>query len=199
MLNFLVWGASCIITEDKEQTNLNDQLIEELLVLRCQLGDRDALTELIERHQVTLHYFISRLLENSRATEDIYQDTWLTVIRKISTLKEPRAFSTWLYRIAHNYVYREFRKKRQIARFDEKAKVSDNVEYIEEDNLYFDDMTKLYRCLENLRPEHKEVIMLRFLKQMSYLDISRTTGCSLGTVRSRLHYAKLALKKDLEK
>ena len=95
--------------------NSRDQLIEHVLILRCQVGDRDAFAELIERYQAPLRYFISRLLGGSVMTEDIFQDTWLTVIRKIHNLKRLDAFPTWLYRIARNKVYHQLRKKKRLS------------------------------------------------------------------------------------
>lgn len=80
----------------------SDRLIEQVIVLRCQIGDKDAFAELIERYRKPLSYFISRLLEDNEMTEDIFQDTWLTVIRRIHSLKEIDAFPAWLYRIARN-------------------------------------------------------------------------------------------------
>ena len=173
-----------------------EQLIEQVLILRCQTGDRDALVELIERYEAPLRYFISRLLTNSTMTEDIFQDTWLTVIRRIHTLRRLDTFSTWLYRIARNKVYRQLRRKKQLSELDENiAVLNDN-----EDQVFSpEDAAKVHRCLEKLRPEHKEVLMLRFLEQMSYQQISQVLGCNLGTVKSRIYYAKHTLKQKMEK
>ncbi len=174
----------------------SDQLIEQVLVLRCQIGDKDAFAELIERYQAPLRYFISRLSANAEMTEDIFQDTWLTVIRRIHSLKKIDAFSTWLYRIARNKVYQQLRRKKKLAELDENIAVPNNTE---NDVFSPEDAAKIHRCLKELRPEHKEVLMLRFLEQMSYEQISQVINCRLGTVKSRIHYAKLALKKEMEK
>jgi RNA polymerase sigma-70 factor (ECF subfamily) len=172
------------------------ELIEQLLLLRCQIGDKDAFAELIERYERPLRYFINRLLDNSELTEDIFQDTWLTVIRRIHGLREIDAFPAWLYRIARNKVYQQLRKKRNVSRLDENVAVED---YAEEDDFSGEDAAKVHKCLKELPPEYREVLMLRFLEQMSYQQISQVLNCKLGTVRSRLYYAKLALKKELEK
>ena len=82
--------------------NTSDRLIEQVIILRCQTGDKDAFAELIKRYQAPLRYFISHLSSNNEVTEDIFQDTWLTVIRRICSLKKTEAFPTWLYRIARN-------------------------------------------------------------------------------------------------
>ncbi len=176
--------------------NSSDQLIEQVLVLRCQIGDKDAFAELIERYQAPLRYFISRLSANPETAEDIFQDTWLTVIRRIHTLKKIDAFSTWLYRIARNKVYQQFRRKKKLSELNENIAVPNNTE---NDVFSSEDAAKVHRCLKELLPEYREVLMLRFLEQMSYEQISQVINCKLGTVKSRIHYAKLALKKELEK
>ncbi len=176
--------------------NSSDKLIEQVLVLRCQIGDKDALAGLIERYQAPLRYFISRLSANPETAEDIFQDTWLTVIRRIHTLKKIDAFSTWLYRIARNKVYQQFRRKKNLSELDQNIAVPNNTE---NDVFSPEDAAKVHRCLKELLPEYREVLMLRFLEQMSYEQISQVINCRLGTVKSRIHYAKLALKKEMEK
>ncbi len=176
--------------------NSSDQLIEQVLVLRCQIGDKDAFAELIERYQAPLRYFISRLSANSETAEDIFQDTWLTVIRRIHTLKKIDAFSIWLYRIARNKVYQQLRRKKMLSKLNENIAVPNDTE---NDVFSPEDAAKVHRCLKDLLPEYREVLMLRFLEQMSYEQISQVINCRLGTVKSRIHYAKLALKKEMEK
>ena len=172
-----------------------DKLIEQVLLLRCQIGDKDALAELIERYQKPLQYFISRLLDDAQITEDIFQDTWLTVIRGINSLKKVDAFSTWLYRIARNKVYQQLRKKRKKSELDENILAPKDTE----NNVFSpEDAAKVHRCLEKLKPEHKEVLMLRFLEQMPYDQIAQVINCNLGTVKSRIYYAKRALKREME-
>lgn len=171
------------------------ELIEQVLLLRCQIGDKDAFAELIERYERPLRYFINRLLDDSELTEDIFQDTWLTVIRRIHGLREIDAFPAWLYRIARNKVYQQLRKKRDASRLDENIAVEDN----DEDDVFSgEDAAKVHKCLKELPLEYREVLMLRFLEQMSYQQISQVLNCKLGTVRSRIYYAKIALKKELE-
>ena len=172
------------------------KLIEQVLILRCQIGDKDAFAELIERYEAPLRYFISRLSAESETVEDIFQDTWLTVIRRIYSLKKTEAFPTWLYRIARNKVYQRFRRKRKLFELNENIA---NPDYTENDVFSTEDAAKIHRCLKELLPEYREVLMLRFLEQMSYEQISQVINCRLGTVKSRIHYAKLALKKEMEK
>lgn len=173
-----------------------EQLIEQMLILRCQMGDKDAFGKLIERYQRPLRYFISRLLDDAQASDDILQDTWLTMIGRISSLKKPEAFSIWLYRIARNKIYQRLRRKKVWSELKENIPAPNENE---DETISFEDVAKIHECLMKLRPEHKEVLMLRFLEQMSYQQITEVLGCNPGTARSRVYYAKLALKKELEK
>jgi RNA polymerase sigma-70 factor (ECF subfamily) len=172
------------------------KLREQVLLLRCQIGDRDALEELIERYERPLRYFINRLVDNSDLTEDIFQDTWLTVIRRIHGLKELDAFPAWLYRIARNKVYQQLRTKRNSLVLDENVPAQNHAV---DDDFSGEDAARVHRCLKELPLEYREVLMLRFLEQMPYQQISQVLNCKLGTVRSRLYYAKIALRKELEK
>jgi len=171
------------------------QLAEQVLITRCQLRDRQALAELIERYERPIRYFIRRLVDNADLADELFQDTWLTVIRKIDTLADPGKFAMWLYQIARNRVYEEFRRKRRVMDLDESLEAPENPE---EEALSFDDAAKLHRCLGELKPLQKEVLMLRFIEQMSYEQIAEVLGCNIGTVRSRIHHAKQALREKLE-
>jgi RNA polymerase sigma-70 factor (ECF subfamily) len=102
----------------------------------------------------------------------------------------------WLYRIARNRVYQEFRRKKQTVELDESMEAPDNPE---EEILSFEDVAKLHQCLGELKPLQKEVLILRFIEQMSYEEIAEVLDCNVGTVRSRIHNAKRALKEELER
>jgi RNA polymerase sigma-70 factor (ECF subfamily) len=161
------------------------------------MGDMGALAELIEKYEKQLRYFIIRLLGDTEISDDIFQDTWLTVIRRIHGLRDAETFAPWLYRIARNKVYQQLRKKKILSKIEENLYVANRNE--EDDVFSLEDVAKVHRCLKELRPEHREVLMLRFLEQMSYQQIAQVVNCNLGTVRSRIYYAKLALRKQMEK
>jgi RNA polymerase sigma-70 factor (ECF subfamily) len=174
----------------------DSKLIEHVLITRCQLRDRQALAELIERYERPVRYFIRRLVDDADLADELVQDTWLTVIRKIHTLGNPESFTVWLYRIARNRVYQEFRRRKQVMELDESMEAPDNPE---EEVLSFEDAARLHRCLGELKPFQKEVLMLRFIEQMSYDQTAEVLDCNVGTVRSRIHHAKQALREKLER
>jgi RNA polymerase sigma-70 factor (ECF subfamily) len=173
-----------------------EKLAEKVLILRCQIGDKNAFAELIERYGKALRYFIFYLLGDSQIAEDIFQDTWLIVIRRIHALKESEAFPPWLYHIARNKVYEQFRRQKKFYKLDENNIIQNNSI---EDNFSNEDAAKIHNALEKLSPAHKEILMLRFLEQMRYDQIAKVINCNVGTIKSRIYYAKLALKKEMEK
>lgn len=178
-------------------TELADRLYERLLILRCQTGDETAFAELVERYDRRLRYYLRKMLRGEDRLDDLAQEVWFDVFRGLPQLAEPGAFSAWFYRLARARVYREFRKRRLPVRpLQEAEPVIANGE---PDRFCAEDARRIHEALDELQPEHREVMVLRFLEEMPYEDIARVTGSPLGTVRSRLHHAKRALRRALER
>jgi RNA polymerase sigma-70 factor (ECF subfamily) len=171
------------------------EFIDHILILRCQLRDREAFAELIDRYQRPLRYFIAHLVGTPDLADELAQETWLTVLSKIHTLRSAATFNVWLYRIARNKVYQELRRKKVTIELDEGIEAPDDT--VDEIGS-FEDAAQLHRCLEKLKPLYKEVLLLRFLEEMSYEQMADVLDCNIGTVRSRIFNAKLALKKEME-
>jgi RNA polymerase sigma-70 factor (ECF subfamily) len=179
----------------RAKTSMSDRLEENVLILRCRVGDRDALSELIRRYSRRLRYFISHLSDSPEMTEDIFQDTWVRVIGKMHTLRNIESFTTWLYRIARNTAFQQLRRKKM------SCELHDNIVLPDEqpsDSFSPADAAKIHNGLKKLHPAHREILALRFLEQMSYQQVAEVLGCNLNTVKSRIYYAKLALKKEME-
>lgn len=172
-----------------------EKLLEQVLILQCQLGNEQAFYRLVERHEGSLRYFVNRLRSSADDADDILQDVWLTVFRKIRTLASPQAFTVWLYRIARNRVYQGLRRKKQLVPLDDDPQAPDEAQ--EEDRFSPDDAARIHAALDTLRPEHKEVLVLRFLEQMAYDEIAKVIDCSLGTVKSRIYYGKRMLRRRI--
>ena len=178
----------------------SDRLLEHVLVVRCQTGDQAALAELINRYQPRLRYFLRKMLGDADAADDILQEVWCDVWRSISRLTEPSAFSAWVYRIARDRVYRFLRKRRMTLLPMELADELAGADTTgSNDEFSAEDAADVNAALDQLAPVHREVLVLRFLEQMSYDEIARATNSRLGTVRSRVHYAKRALRRALKK
>jgi RNA polymerase sigma-70 factor (ECF subfamily) len=176
-------------------TNSADRLHERVLVLRCQAGDEAAFEELVGNYSQRLRYYLRKMVSDADRAEDLLQDVWLDVLRGLARLADPGAFPAWLYRIARDRAYRELRKRRATVHFVEEMEVAAETG----DELRWEDAEAIHAALDELAPEHCEVLVLRFLEDMTYEDIAAVTGCPVGTVRSRLHYAKRALRSSLER
>jgi RNA polymerase sigma-70 factor, ECF subfamily len=172
-----------------------ERLFERLLVLRCQMGDEDAYRELVGRFGPRLRYFLRKLVGQIDRADDLAQEVWIDVLRQLPGLNDASAFATWIYRIAHGKAMLEGRRNGRAP-----ATVPD-VEWIaeEEDETFSaEDAARIHAGLDRLEQGQREVLVLRFLEALSYDEISEIVGCPLGTVRSRIHYAKAALRRQLE-
>lgn len=168
---------------------------EHLLVLRAQLGHHDALRALHDRYNRRLLYYLRRMVSND--AEDLLQEVWIKVVRNVGSLEEPGAFKAWLYRTAHNQALSKLRKRtvdvglEAIAEEPEAPSPNDDDADTSLFEAYGGDA--LHRGLSRLTSVHCEVLTLRFLEELSYDEIASIVQCSVGTVRSRLHYAKKSL------
>ena len=169
----------------------------EKIVHRCQDGERTAFEELFEMYQPRLKYYVRRLDSGGANIDDTLQDVWLAVFKKIHKLKDAQVFAVWLYRIARNKVYDEFRNKDRFVRLPEEDEIP--VSGSDEPVLDTNDTEKLHAALNKIKPYHREVLTLSFIEQMSYQSIADVVGCSIGTVRSRIFYAKQSLREEMER
>ncbi len=186
-----------MIRERFKRTYMEFEKQLEKIVHRCQDGERAAFEELFEMYQPRLKYYVRRLDCGGVNTDDMLQDIWLTVFKKIHKLKNTQAFAVWLYRIARNKVYGGFRRKERFVRLPEE----DELPVSGSDEPVFDvnDTEKLHRALNELKPYHREILTLSFVEKMSYESIADVVGCSIGTVKSRIFYAKQSLREEMER
>lgn len=175
------------------------QMGEAVLVVMAQARDRSAFRQLMRRYEGRLTYYVRRLIGPTDESDDVVQEIWVLLHRKLSSLRAPEAFRSWLYRIAHDvavsHIRRSARTPQPVA--DETTGNSDVIDSWNE----FEAMDKadlVHRTLESLSQEHREVLTLRFLEQMEIEEIAAVVVCAAGTVKSRLHYAKAALRKRIE-
>ena len=178
--------------------DLEKRIYEQVLVLRCQTGDETAFAELVEGYSPRLRYYLQKTFGRIDGAEDALQDVWFTVFGKLRDLADPGAFTTWLYRIAQRRAHDVLRKRRPSSRpVQEAEQIADPS--VEDPDFSPEDGQRIHAALDDLALEHREVLVLRFLEDMTYEDIAAVTGCQLGTVKSRLHYAKRALRRVLER
>ncbi len=176
-------------------TDLAERVYRTVLVVRCQAGDRAAFEELVEWYQPRLRYFLARMVGDEHAADDLLQDMWFDVYRGLARLADPGAFPAWLYQIARHRAMGALRKKAP------PLTSLEGIDLAEEeavDDFSAEDAERVHAALGQLPAEHREVLLLRFVEGMAYEDIAQVIGCPVGTVRSRIHYAKRALRRVLE-
>jgi len=170
-------------------------------------GKEVALEFLIKRHQQRIFSFIYSKVQNKDITEDIFQDTFIKVIRtlKRGSYNEEGKFLPWVMRIAHNLVIDHFRKSNRIPAFKNTDEF-DIFSIIKDDNLNMENkmikeqiLSDVHDLIDELPKDQREVIKMRIYMDMSFNEISENTGVSINTALGRMRYALINLRKIIEK
>ena len=164
----------------------------QFLVMRCQAGDERAFESLLSQFGERTHRYLSGLIGD--AADDVQQEVWLTVYRRLRELANPAAFRTWLFRVTRHRALDHLRRERRHDAFlADVAAASPAVVAPDEDETISLSGTDAAAAMAALSPAHREVLVLRYQDDLSYTEIAVVVGCSVGTVRSRLHHAKARL------
>lgn len=168
-----------------------------LLVLRCQLGNRDALADLVAHCRPRLRGYLLKMTSIPDELNDLEQDVWADVFRYLPKLNNPNAFVPWMFSIARNRVFRKLRSVRPSFTLEESIEAKAIAD--DRSSLSEDDAQRVYEALDQITAEHREVILLRFIEDLSYEEIATVVGRPVGTVKSRIHNAKCSLRQILER
>jgi RNA polymerase sigma-70 factor, ECF subfamily len=177
------------------QAEDKDRALYEWMALRCQSGEADAFEDLIAAMERPLLYYATSLTGNPDNGLDVLQEVWIKAFRGIGKLKDPGAVRSWLYSITHGVAVDRIRRNRSREKAEE-VELEDFQES-EEPSFAADDAAAIHRALGEIGLRHREVLVLHFLEDLSIAEIARVVGCSEGTVKSRMHYAKRAMKEIL--
>ena len=166
---------------------------DETLMLAWASGDPAAFKILYERHRGPLYRFMLGQLRDRPLAEELYQDVWQRVIAARAGWKPEAAFSTWLYRIAHNRLNDHWRSQRHRppAPIDAELRTAALADPDDPERLAGNEELRqhLQRALDELPDEQREAVLLRLLQELSLDEIGRITGVGRETVKSRLRYA----------
>jgi RNA polymerase sigma factor (sigma-70 family) len=173
-------------------------IYNELLVLRCCRGQKEALDELVQTWGPPLFYYIHRLIEDEQEALPVLQETWVKVLQGIWKLREPRKLPFWLYSIARKTALSHLRDDRSKKAMLQRAEAASNTEDYEI-NCAFDDAEQVHYGLGQISLQHREILTLFFLQDLSIEEIAGVLGIPVGTVKSRLYHAKRGLKTVLGK
>jgi len=167
-----------------------------MLVLLAQSGDREAVDQLLRSVQQQLWRFIVRLTTDEHLAEDILQDVFWIIYRKLKWLSDPKLFVAWAYRIATRECFRRLRKE---ARWREQIRADDVLDDLPASQSAFDSdlIDRLPDLLKNVSPASRAVLILHYLDELSLSETADILDISPGTAKSRLAYGLSALRKQL--
>ena len=170
-----------------------EAVYQEMLALRCRRGERAALEELVRTWEKRLFYFIRRLVDNEADAWDVLQQTWVRVLSGIGGLQEPGSLGPWLYRVARHAAFSHGQVRATYCQLlqDYPAALSANDDPARAE---FENAEQVHHGLLKLSLPHREVLTLLFLEDFSIEAIAQILEVPPGTVKSRLHHAKRALR-----
>jgi len=199
-----------VFTREYARPLMNE--LERTLLRRLRDRDERAFRELLETHRDRVYNITYRMLGNRAEAEDVAQEVFITVFKTIDSFREESKFSTWLYRVAVNHCknrikYLARRHDRDRDELDETsqqangaiANVSPRTPQPDRALEGVQMEAILQKAIEGLDDEHRIVVVLRDVEDLSIEEICEITGLPDGTVKSRLHRARLALRKKLQR
>jgi RNA polymerase sigma-70 factor, ECF subfamily len=173
---------------------------EQLPVQQARSGSPEAWDVLFRRYQLPLYAYVFELVHHEQTSLDVVQETFINAVRHIGGLREDRKFGGWLFGIAHQKCIQRWRKYDREAMLREEfaAAPPEFEEGPDELLVRHEQEAEFMKLLGQLPPPQRSVLLLHFVEEFSLDEIAAITGAQLGTVKSRLHYAKRALRKLLE-
>jgi len=199
-------------TEEEVEKKTERSNSEKGIIERCKKGDREAFNELVRLHQRKVFNLCFRILGNRHEAEDVAQDVFLTVYRAIKSFRGDSAFSTWVHRVAVNNCKNRLKYLRRRKYFHtESMEQSIDMgngeftrEFKDEDGIYPEEAMKraevnneIQDAINELDDDYRVVITLRDIQEYSYKEISDTLDLKEGTVKSRIHRARMELQRKL--
>ena len=184
-------------------------MLEEQLIRRAQQGDNGAFEELLLLHQKKVYNLCLRMSANPDDALDLSQEAFLRAWRSLGQYQFEASFSTWLFRLTSNICidFLRRKKRRQEASLTESYDDSDEGAELsvpdaqpgpEQQAMTNETKIELARAMEQLSPEHREILQLRVIEDLQYEQIADILGVRVGTVKSRLARARLSFRKILK-
>ena len=170
---------------------------DEWLAVRCQLGERQAFDELIERWGEPIWRYVRRLTGSDDAADDVAQNVWLRVLRGIHKLRDGSRLRAWLFGIARRTLMDRLRE--QYAAPDVGAIDDVDLPAVDTTEDVETDLTAVERQLARLPVVEREVLTLFYLRELSLDEVADVLGVPVGTVKSRLFRARRILRREVER
>jgi RNA polymerase sigma-70 factor, ECF subfamily len=165
-------------------------------------GDMGAFEEIYQRHHRRVYSICLRMLQNAYEAEDLTQDVFIQLYRKVGSFRGDSAFTTWLHRMTVNQVLMHFRKRN--VKYEKTTEEGDTPDQVvagtaDPDKMPIVDKIALENAIDELPSGYKNVFVLHDVEGFEHEEVARILGCSVGTSKSQLHKARLKLRKLLKK
>ncbi len=192
-------------SEDRQAITARDQA----LVILCQGGDSTAFDQLVTHYRGKVYAMIVNMIRNDAEAWDLAQDVFVKAWKALPKFEARSSFYTWLYRITHNVTYDWMRKKKISAgtEFDDQialdaepgAHTAPRSALQPDESVQGGEIkAQIDAAIQELSADHRQAILLKEIEGFSYQEIADTAGCSIGTVMSRLFYARKKLQEKLK-
>jgi RNA polymerase sigma-70 factor, ECF subfamily len=181
-----------------------EKLSEAEAIERAKQGDAAAFEVLYNLHKRRVYSLCLRMTTNTAEAEDLTQEAFLQLFRKIGTFRGESAFSTWLHRMAVNVVLMQLRKKGlQVVPLDDEnegEEESPKKDYGAQDNVLAGslDRLQLKNAIDRLPPGYRSIFVLHDVEGFEHNEIAEMVGCSIGNSKSQLHKARMKLRELLK-
>ena len=173
------------------------QIYDELLVIKCQQGDKDAFDELVERWQKRLWHYACRVTGSESAAWDIVQETWFAIVKGLSKLKDTAVFPQWAFRIVNNKCTDWLRKQQRRSRLNNQLEEHAQSQSDKEQNS--DEKSESLRAaVGKLSPDRRALLSLRYHEGFDIGQIAEILSVPEGTIKSRLHRTVNELRQLVE-
>ena len=181
------------------------------LVRQCQAGKAEAFDELVTRYRTRIFAMIYNMVHNEQDAWDLAQESFLKAWRSIKRFRGKSSFYTWMYRIVMNVTIDWLRKKQikgggtefddtiQLKQVDPASKTLPKADPLPHTRMERAEIrSRIDEAIQQLSPDHRAVILMKEIEEMQYHEIAEALGCSIGTVMSRLFYARKKLQNLLK-
>lgn len=205
-LNYPIWQSGTAAAENDSATAKYVSPLASTsdfeLTQAAASGDMAAFEEIYQRHHRRVYSICLRMLQNAYEAEDLTQDVFIQLYRKIGSFRGDSAFTTWLHRMTVNQVLMHFRKRNvKYEKVTEEGETPDQVVTgtTDPERMQVVDKIALEHAIEQLPDGYKNVFLLHDVEGFEHEEVARILGCSVGTSKSQLHKARLKLRKLLQK
>jgi len=173
---------------------------EIFLILRAQSGDKQAFDELLKSIQAALFRYIFRLVGEYALAEDILQEVFIIIYRKIRWLENPKLFRAWVYRIASRETFKHLKKEKRWLEQLRDEEILEKVPVKTSEEIYEPELIeKLPTLMSEVSPASRAVLILHYLDETPLSEVAEILNISLGTVKSRLAYGLTNLRQKIKR